>query len=180
MGTLNFFDSRGKMLETQFPRSGSPITLWEPYYISPSKKRDYMVHFARKDSIHIYRMIYWVLIYCDISIVFIYQISSIYRDISFSKIYRKILKFFEILWNFWYINFQYIAIYREFDISKYIIWRYIATYRNISPDISRYRDVSSKKRHFCRYLLPKRTPFREWILFFRFWFDIFFRKLWLM
>ena len=112
------------------------------------------------------------LIFSDISIVFIYQISSIYRDISFSKIYRKFLKFFEILWNFWYINFQYIAIYREFDISKYIILRYITIYRNISLDISIYRDISSQKRHFCRYLLENgkrkyvmifswKLPFRE-------------------
>ena len=37
MGTLNYFDSRGKMLEKQFSHSESTINPWEPYYISPSK-----------------------------------------------------------------------------------------------------------------------------------------------
>ena len=52
VGTLNFFDSRGKMLEKKFPHSQSTITLWEPYYISRSKKLDYRPHFAPKTSIY--------------------------------------------------------------------------------------------------------------------------------
>ena len=51
MGTLNFFDSRGNRLEKQFPHSELTITLLEPYYLSQSRNRKYLLHFARKDSI---------------------------------------------------------------------------------------------------------------------------------
>ena len=57
VGTLNFVDSWAMTLEKKIPHSKSTITLREPYYISPSKKRDYRVHFSQKDSISIYRYI---------------------------------------------------------------------------------------------------------------------------
>ena len=81
VGTLNFFDSRGKMLEKQFSHWESTITFWEPYYISPSKNVQYLSHFVRKSSIYIYidniifqklklifYKLWYILIYHNISI----------------------------------------------------------------------------------------------------------------
>ena len=61
VGTLNFFDSRGKMLEKQFSHWESTITFWEPYYISPSKNVQYLSHFVRKSNIYIYIYIYDII-----------------------------------------------------------------------------------------------------------------------
>ena len=120
MGTLNFFDSRGKMLEKQYPRSGSTITLWEPYYISPSKKRQYMLHFARKDSISKYIVKNRnFAIYHDI---FVFWYKSLYR---FSIYHRN---FIEISWFFINISVKLICIDISFPGLIYHFPEYIKKY----------------------------------------------------
>ena len=108
VGTLIFFDSRGKTLEKKFPHSKFIITLWEPYYISPSRNRNYLVSFARKDSIAIYHEI-------------------IYRDISYL---RYIVKYLHKIRN----NFQKISIY----CSKWYITIYQNIFIKFNIDISWY------------------------------------------
>ena len=86
------------------------------------------------DISSILNYIVWIDIFRYINCIYLLNNIDILQYINFWDI----SKIIEIYRYFWYFVFQNIMIYRNFDISKYIISRYIAIYLDISLDISIY------------------------------------------
>ena len=86
VGALNFFDSRRKILEKQFPHSEATISLWEPYYISSSKQLEVSDIFCSKSQyLWKYMCFFWkyFTIYHKYDVSWFLWYIAIYNKIPF-------------------------------------------------------------------------------------------------